>query len=172
MSIPPLISSIGKVDFQNVGVKPYFGEGEREWGRDVNNGKRLVTLITTYNNFFSDKTDNTMSNIQKVQLPPQQPDRCIDCPLLGLVPKYVARPKNSKETHVCIGTREALTQRSTKISASGKDKNHPLRRPCDGVWETWMTLPRRILLVNRETYRECRIPYESTLQMQIKFHKG
>ena len=51
-------------------------------------------------------------------------------------------------------------------------KNHPLRRPCDGVWETWMTLPRRILLVNRETYRECRIPYESTLQMQIKFHKG
>jgi hypothetical protein len=112
-----------------------------------------------------------MSNIQKVPLPPQQPDRCIDCPLLGLVPKYVARPKNSKETHVCIGTREALTQRSTKIRASEKDKNHPLRRPCDLFWETWMTYPRRILNVNRETYRECRGPYEATLQMQIKFHK-
>ena len=112
-----------------------------------------------------------MSNIQKVPLPPEKPDRWIDCPLLGLVPKYVARPKNSKETHVCIGTREALTQRSTKIRASEKDKNHPLKRPCDLYWDTWMTNPRRILIVNRETYRECRGPYEATLQMNIKFHK-
>lgn len=112
-----------------------------------------------------------MSNIQKVPLPPQKPDRCIDCPLLGLVPKYVDRPKNSKETHVCIGTMEALTQRGTKIRASERDKNHPLRRPCDLRWDMWMTLPRRILFVNSDFYRECRIPYESTLQMQIKFHK-
>ena len=110
-------------------------------------------------------------SIQKVLLPATQPDRCIDCPLLGLVPKYVDRPKHSKETHVCIGTMEALTQRSTKIRASQKDDHHPLRRPCDLRWEMWMTLPRRILSVNRDFYRECRIPYESTLQMQIKFHK-
>ena len=111
-----------------------------------------------------------MSNIQKVPLPPTKPDRCIDCPLLGLVPKYIAKPKNSKETHVCIGTREALTKRGAKVKASSRDKNHRLRRPCDLYWDTWMTLPGRILCVNRETYRECRAPYEASLALQIKFH--
>ena len=113
-----------------------------------------------------------MSNIQKVLLPSSQPDCCAECPLLGLVPKYVARPKNSKETHVCIGTMEALTQRGSKIRASQRDEHHPLRRPCDSRWDMWMTLPRRILNVNRVYYRDCRLPYETTLQMQIKFHKS
>ena len=114
-----------------------------------------------------------MSNIQKVKLPPTQPDCCAECPLLGLVPKTVARPKHSKETHVCLGTMEALTQRLTKIRASQRKDpvHHPLRRPCDNRWETWMTLVNRVLPVNRDFWRDCRIPYESTLQMQIKFHK-
>ena len=112
-----------------------------------------------------------MGNLQKVQLPPAQPDCCADgCPLLGLIPKSTPRPKNSKETHVCLGTMEALTKRGTKIRASQRDAHHPLHRPCDTRWEMWMTLPRRILNVNRQFYAECRIPYEATLQMQIKFH--
>lgn len=110
-------------------------------------------------------------NIVMIQLPPEQPDCCTDCPLLGLVPKYVARPKNSKETHVCIGTMEALTQRGSRIKASQRDANHPLHRPCDLRWRAWMTLPLRRLGVNVDTYRECRIPYEATLQLQIKFHR-
>ena len=43
---------------------------------------------------------------------------------------------------------------------------HVSHTPSHGRRNGWF------LLVNRETYRECRIPYESTLQMQIKFHKG
>ena len=111
-----------------------------------------------------------MSNLQKVQLPPTQPQACSSCPLCGLLPRYVQRPKHSKETHVCLGTMEALTKRGIHIRASERDKHHPLRRPCDDRWDMWMTLPRRILNVNRTFYRDCRLPYENTIQMQIKFH--
>ncbi|MBO5172067.1 MAG: hypothetical protein J6B83_03320 [Bacteroidaceae bacterium] len=110
-------------------------------------------------------------NIIQVQLPAEQPDCCAMCPLLGLVPKYVARPKNSKETHVCLGTMEALTQRGTRIRASQRDSHHPLKRPCDHRWPMWMTLPQRKLGLSIETYRECRVPYEATLQLTIKFHR-
>lgn len=110
-------------------------------------------------------------NIVQIQLPAQQPDCCAECPLLGLVPKYVSRPKNSKETHVCLGTMEALTQRGSKVRASQRDTNHPLRRPCDCRWNAWMSLPQRKLGVNIQSYNDCRIPYECTLQLTIKFHK-
>jgi hypothetical protein len=34
-----------------------------------------------------------------------------------------------------------------------------------------MTLPQRKLGLSIETYRECRVPYEATLQLTIKFHR-
>ena len=110
-------------------------------------------------------------NIVQIQLPPEQPDCCAECPLLGLVPKYVARPKNSKETHVCCGTMEAITQRGSKVRASQRGSNHPLRRPCDNRWAAWMTLPGRKLGISNVSYIQCRIPYEQGQQLQIKFHK-
>jgi hypothetical protein len=110
-------------------------------------------------------------NITMIQLPPMQPDCCAECPLLGLVPKTVARPKNSKETHVCMGTMEALTQRGTRVRASNRDVNHPWHRPCDSRWNAWMQLQGRKLGVGVQVYNECRIPYECTLQLQIKFHR-
>lgn len=110
-------------------------------------------------------------NIVQIQLPPEQPDCCAECPLLGLVPKYVSRPKNSKETLVCCGTMEAITQRGSKVRASNRDTNHPLHRPCDNRWHSWMQLAGRKLGISTQTYNDCRIPYECTLQLQIKFHK-
>jgi hypothetical protein len=110
-------------------------------------------------------------NIVQIQLPPEQPDCCAECPLLGLVPKYVSRPKNSKETLVCCGTMEAITQRGSKVRASNRDTNHPLHRPCDNRWHSWMMLAGRKLGISTQTYNDCRIPYECTLQLQIKFHK-
>lgn len=110
-------------------------------------------------------------NIVQIQLPPEQPDCCAECPLLGLVPKYVSRPKNSKETLVCCGTMEAITQRGSKVRASKRDTNHPLKRPCDNRWHSWMQLAGRKLGISTQTYNDCRIPYECTLQLQIKFHK-
>ena len=110
-------------------------------------------------------------NFVQIQLPPEQPDCCAECPLLGLVPGYVQRPKNSKETHVCCATREALTQRGSKVRASQRDVNHPLHRPCDNYWHAWMLLPGRKYGITTQIYNDCRRPYENTLQLQIKFHK-
>ena len=110
-------------------------------------------------------------NIITIQLPPTQPDCCAECPLLGLVPKTVKRPKNSKETHVCLGTMDALTKRGTHVRVSNRDVNHPWKRPCDPRWDAWMQLSGRKIGVSVQAYNECRIPYECTLQLQIKFHK-
>ena len=112
-----------------------------------------------------------MSNIQKVQLPPTKPDCCADCPLLGLIPKNAPRPKNSKETRLCIGTAEALSERkSVKRESESTDPKHPLKRPCDDHWDRWMTYPQRILQVNKALYRDSRDPYMSNLYPPIKFH--
>jgi len=110
-------------------------------------------------------------NIVQVQLPAEKPDCCAECPLLGLVPKYVARPKNSKETHVCCGTMEAITQRLSKVRASQRDANHPLRRVCDSRWQAWMQLPGRKLGIPVQVFNDCRVPYECTLQLRIRFHR-
>lgn len=110
-------------------------------------------------------------NIIQIQLPPIKPDRCVDCPLLGIVPKTYPRPKNSKETMLCLGTMEAMSQRGSKVKASSRDAHHPLSRWCDNRWEAWMRLPNRKLGISIQAYNECRIPYEQTLQLVIKFHK-
>ena len=34
-----------------------------------------------------------------------------------------------------------------------------------------MQLPDRKLGINTQTYNDCRIPYECTLQLRIKFHR-
>lgn len=106
-----------------------------------------------------------------IPLPFEKPDCCADCPLLGLVPKYVQRPKNSKETHVCMGTMEALSGRGTRAKASKRDAKHPLHRPCDLRWEAWQRLPGHALPVRTETFNDCRVPYESAQQLIIKFHR-
>lgn len=111
-----------------------------------------------------------MSNIQKVLLPVVKPDCCADCPLLGLVPKSVSRPKYSKKTHLCIGTAKAISERKTHIRESqSNDPKHPLERPCDAHWERWMTYPRRIIKVNRALYRDSRDPYLTVIYPEIDF---
>ena len=113
-----------------------------------------------------------MSNIQKVSLPATKPDCCAECKLLGLVPKSVERPKYSKETFLCIGTAEAMSERKTRIRESeSNDPKHPLRRPCDDHWGRWMTYPHRILKVNKALYRDSRDPYMASIYPEIKFHK-
>lgn len=106
-----------------------------------------------------------------MQLPPEQPDCCLECPLCGLIPKdHPDRPKGSKETHVCLGTWEALTGRGIKVRASRRDSHHPLHRPCDTKWEAWMRLPERCFMLKDEAYLHYRLPFEDGLQFKIKFH--
>ena len=62
-------------------------------------------------------------NFIKVRIPMQRPDCCMQCPLLGVVPKH-QRPKGSMETYVCIPTRNAMTSRLVKSKVSGGDAKH------------------------------------------------
>ncbi len=111
-------------------------------------------------------------NKHKIELPDYIPDSCVRCPLLGIVPATVEKPRYSKETFLCIGTAEAMTAAMTKTKVSEKnDPKHPFKRPCDGQWEIWLALPRRILEVNRALYRDSRLPYMATQYPEIKFHK-
>lgn len=111
-----------------------------------------------------------MANYQKVKLPAVKPDRCVDCPLLGLVPAGVARPRYSKKSHLCIGTAVAMSKAKTEIRASeSNDPKHPLERPCDEHWERWMAYPRQILRVNKALYRDSRDPYMLDRYPEINF---
>lgn len=106
-----------------------------------------------------------------VQLPMVQPDCCMECPLCGLIPKnHPDKPKGSKETHVCLGTWEALTGRGIKVRASQRDSHHPLRRPCDMKWDAWMKLTERCFMLNDVVYLHYRLPMEDSMQFKIKFH--
>jgi len=105
-----------------------------------------------------------------VKLPPEQPDRCRDCPLLGLVP-ISKRKKGSHKTYVCIATMKALSSRGIDISASARDDHHPLKRPCDDRWASFMLAPNMKLQVNSQAYLDCRIPYEQKQQYKIDFEE-
>ena len=106
-----------------------------------------------------------------IRLPAQQPDCCFECPLCGLIPKdYAERPKGSKETHVCLGTWEALTGRGIKVRASAKDSKHPWRRPCDMKWAAWQKMQEHYFPIPDEAYIPYRLPFERGLQFKIKFH--
>lgn len=109
-------------------------------------------------------------NLTKIQLPAEKPDCCALCPLVGIIPKHL-RKHGSYETLVCIGTMEALTKRKSEVRASEKDSHHPLHRPCDNKWDAWMQLPERKISIGNTAYLQCRIPYEQTQQLTIKFHK-
>ena len=99
-----------------------------------------------------------------IQLPPEQPACCASCPLVGIIPQ-AERPKGSKETHVCLGTGEALAGRGI---VSQHDRH---KRPCDHLWASWMGLPLRRYRLNTEYYLRYRVPYDQSKQMIIKFHK-
>ena len=92
-------------------------------------------------------------NFIKVKIAPVQPDRCTDCPLLGIVPKH-QRPKGSLETYVCIPTRHAMTSRLIRSRVSEAK------------------LPNREFMMPVRAYIEERLPLEASLQLPIIFHKG
>lgn len=108
-------------------------------------------------------------NITQMQLPMEKPDCCAECPLCGLIPKE-QRPFGSKETHVCLGTLEALSGRGISVRASQRDSKHPLHRPCDSRWKAWMTLPGRKFGISDSHYVTYRMPFEQRTQLTIKFH--
>ena len=108
-------------------------------------------------------------NFIRIRIPALQPDRCIDCPLLGLVPKRQL-PKGSLETFVCMPTRNAMTARLTRSKVSEADKKHPRHRYCERLWPAWATLSNGVYNLSYRVYLEERLPLEESMQLPIKFH--
>ena len=101
---------------------------------------------------------------EKVQLPNKKPNCCAECPLCGIIPK-IEVPKFSKETHVCLGTRHAMSGRGI-VSVS---KRHA--RPCDKMWRIWEKLPAHTLAVPIDFYLQYRLPFElKQTRYNIIFH--
>lgn len=108
---------------------------------------------------------------RQIQLPMEQPDRCADCPLLGLIPDNMrsADPADRFKSLICLGTSAALTKKFSEVRASQKDSHHPHNRPCDSRWAAWQTLPGRkfpVTLDDSNTFLE---PYYRTKQRVINF---
>ena len=106
-----------------------------------------------------------------VKLPEKQPDRCQDCPLLGLIPMEM-RKHGSKKTHVCLGTYpdlKAIAKRKTSLRKSDETRSKPLVRPCDKLWHAWIKLPKRQFPLNINAYNKFRQPYINALQYTIDF---
>lgn len=116
-----------------------------------------------------------------IQLPPEQPDRCSRCPLLGKRPQAELK-KGQRQAYCCLGIFTAdgfppLTSKGVERSAAAyRKQKRLLHRPCDNRWDVWMTLPNRQLPITQEAWRERRRPYELELEQKyykslFKFHK-
>ena len=107
----------------------------------------------------------------KIKLPDQQPRRCKDCVLCGVIPES-ERKKGVRQSFCCLGTypHEALTSKGIEVDAEEKrNTGHLHHRPCDDRWEEWMKLPQRVFLISSESYRLCRLPFENRSQLAFKF---
>jgi hypothetical protein len=118
-----------------------------------------------------------------IELDERKPDRCELCPLVGIIPKE-QREKGKREKYWCLGilkqvkdehgnpilddngvelhTFPRLSSRSVNnVSARDrKEKGHPIHRPCDATWPTWMTLQNRTLWIPSAVYTAYRIPFD------------
>jgi len=110
-------------------------------------------------------------NFIKVKIPPVQPDRCLDCPLLGVIPKEL-RKKGSQQTYVCLGTYDAMSARFIRSRVSEADKNHVRHRWCENYWNAWVQLPEQKFSISTKAYNTFRKPYEEQMMFTIKFHTG
>lgn len=110
---------------------------------------------------------------QDIRLPEHEPDRCIECPLLGLIPEC-DRQKGSQQIHVCLGTAESLSKRMAEARKSAKDAKHQLDRPCrSGLWQIWQEkdIKPGYVTVRVVDYVKYRMPQINSGQLYIKFRK-
>lgn len=106
----------------------------------------------------------------KRKMPMEQPDCCALCPFLGIIPKG-EYPKGSKETRVCIPCQDAMSERGSRVRKSQRDSHHPLKRPCDELWDAWYQAGQGYKGIKKEFYIKYRLPLEEEQQMVIKFHR-
>ena len=105
-------------------------------------------------------------NLIKIKVEREQPDACVQCPFIGLVPKY-RLDYGEQNTHVCIATRKAMTARKARSKRSQADAKHPRHRDCDELWEAWRE--RGYFCVPQTAYISERMPWEEGQQLPIIF---
>jgi hypothetical protein len=116
------------------------------------------------------------------KLPPEQPDCCGRCPLVGIIPPDERRT-GVRERYYCLGiygpefdeNDEPILDENgqqrvgfPRIKSKGinnsakawKAKGHLLHRPCDNMWDAWMTLPGKLMGIPTDVYKKYRLPYE------------
>ena len=115
-----------------------------------------------------------MANTVKIKLnSAQQPDCCAHCPLIGIIPEE-HRIKGVRQSYCCLGVypHEALKSKGITVKQSDKQKTgHRLHRPCDGRWESWWESKDHAVSISKDSYRYCRLPYESRQQLAFHFRK-
>ena len=98
----------------------------------------------------------------------------MDCPLLGLIPER-ERQYGSQQSHVCLGTRESLSERMIRARQSEKKGGRKLDRPCSrmNLWQVWQEKEEKpgIMTVRTVDYNLYRLGYVQSGQMPIKFRK-
>ena len=110
-----------------------------------------------------------------IQLPPEQPDKCSRCPLLGLRPKEELT-KGQRQAYCCLGvfTPDGFSPLTSKgierSTAAYRKQKRLLHRQCDDQWEKWMSLPGRKYPITMDAWRERRHPYE--LEQELKHYKS
>ena len=106
-----------------------------------------------------------------IKLPTEKPDRCADCPLLGLIPDNLRSPDFADrfKSLICLGTNAALTKKFSEVRASKKDSHHPHTRPCDSRWAAWQQYNGGKFPVTIEDSNTFLEPYYATKQRVINF---
>lgn len=114
------------------------------------------------------------------ELAEMPPDRCELCPLLGKIPADERR-SGERKGYYCLGVMEAdeddegwqvvtfprLTSKGIRVSFDDtRASGHLLHRPCDGLWDAWITLPGRLFPMLTETYIRYRMPFEQEQQVR------
>jgi hypothetical protein len=114
-----------------------------------------------------------MAKAIKIELKhPTPPDSCERCPLIGIIPEE-HRQTGVRQSYCCLGVypHEPLTSKGIKVSVSGKREKtgHIHHRPCEDRWDTWWENPGHMVTISKESYRFCRLPYESRQQLAFNF---
>ena len=105
-----------------------------------------------------------MANQIKIRIPQQQPDRH----------QQGQDGERRRQSYCCLGVypHEGLKSKGIVVSATAKAKTgHRLHRVCDDRWETWWEQPNHCVTISKDSYRYCRLPYESRQQLAFHFKK-
>lgn len=107
----------------------------------------------------------------KIEIPTIQPDTCLKCPLIGMIPKNI-RQKGKRQAYCCLGVlpHKPLTSKGIGVSANNKRKTgHLKHRVCDDKWEVWRRMYGDYFPLNEKSYQYRKDYEEKILEPMFDF---